>query len=64
MAVLINAERGDDNEVMCSVCSAVFTIIWRRSADVIGINYCPFCGDELEDEITQRKRDPGERDES
>lgn len=54
MAVLIDADMGNDNEVMCSECDAVFTVIYRRSATCYGIVYCPFCGDEIEDETTEK----------
>lgn len=52
MAILIDADMGDENEVMCSECDAVFTVIFRRSATCSGIVYCPFCGDEIVDETT------------
>ena len=42
------ANLGDDDEVKCSECDAVFTVIWRRSAETwAGVQNCPFCGSEV-----------------
>ena len=42
------ADMGDDDEVKCSECDAVFTVIWRRSAETfVGVQNCPFCGSEV-----------------
>jgi rRNA maturation endonuclease Nob1 len=52
MAILIDVEVEDDanGDVMCSDCSAVFNLQWKRSPGV-ELSYCPFCGVELEDEL-------------
>lgn len=52
MAILIDVDMGEDNEVMCSECEVVFTVYWRRDGITHGLCFCPFCGDELEDETT------------
>lgn len=50
MAILIDIdeELQPDFDVMCSECHTVFAIFWPRSAG--GLAYCPFCGDEIEEE--------------
>ncbi len=48
MAVLIDLEGDSDFSVMCSECSAVFELQYKRGFE---LSYCPFCGDELEDEL-------------
>ena len=51
MATLTNADLGDDTEVVCSECEAVFTVIFRRSAVVDRVEFCPFCGDEIDVDV-------------
>lgn len=38
---------GTDDEVQCSECNAVFTIIYRNDG-FSKVEFCPFCGDEVE----------------
>jgi hypothetical protein len=35
-------------EVQCSECDVIFTVIWQRNGFTDGIDYCPFCGSEIE----------------
>lgn len=46
MAVLTNV--GDD-EVQCSECDVVYAVIFQRNVVYDRVEYCPFCGDEIED---------------
>lgn len=51
--ILAPAEFGDYDEVKCSECGAVFTIIWRRSVETYaGVQNCPFCGERTTDGVT------------
>lgn len=45
MTKLINE---DDEFVTCENCDANFQVIWTRNIWIIDIEYCPFCGDEVE----------------
>lgn len=56
MTRLVPADLGDDTEVQCTECEAVFTLIFRRTATVWRAEYCPFCGEV----VTSR---PGDEDE-
>ena len=45
MSELIPA--GDD-ESQCTGCDMVFQVIWNRNPLYDQIEYCPFCGEEIE----------------
>ena len=38
-----------DNMLECSSCLVQFEVIWMNNAFTSGIEFCPFCGVELED---------------
>lgn len=52
MARLIDMgfEGGDEGTVQCSECDVVFQVIWHRNGYTDGVEFCPFCGDEVDDE--------------
>lgn len=35
-------------EVQCSECDVIFSVVWRRDGITTGIEFCPFCGSEIE----------------
>ena len=35
-------------ELQCSECEVIFSVVFRRALDVEGIEFCPFCGSEIE----------------
>jgi len=39
-----------DFDVMCSSCEVIFHLIWEQQSGAAILSYCPFCGEELEDE--------------
>ena len=43
---------GDENvdlpEVQCSECDVIFAVVWRRDGITDGIEFCPFCGSEIQ----------------
>jgi hypothetical protein len=47
MAKLIDCGYDD---VQCSECDSVFMLIWSRNPVYTRVEYCPFCGDEIEGE--------------
>ena len=53
MAVLIDVDNDSDADAMCSECSAVFALQYKRAYGV-ELSYCPFCGEELEDELDEQ----------
>ena len=38
-----------DLEVQCSECNVIFQVIWHRDLNFNAIEFCPFCGDAVED---------------
>jgi hypothetical protein len=52
MAVLVDVDADSgcpwDGDVMCSACKMIFTVSWKHRADVDGVSYCPFCGEEID----------------
>ena len=38
----------DEDEVQCEQCDAIYMVVFRRTAVVDRVEYCPFCGDEVE----------------
>lgn len=50
MATMI--QRGDDGEeppmLECDECGTIFGVVFARNPIYSGIEYCPFCGDEIE----------------
>ena len=53
MAILVPADMGDDDEVQCSECDAVFMVVFRRNAVDTRVMFCPFCGDDIEEQNAQ-----------
>lgn len=47
MTYLVQYGADENNEVKCTECDAVFTIIWQRTYMIRRVEYCPFCGDEV-----------------
>lgn len=47
MAKLLNFS--PDGEVQCDACDAIFTLHWQRRIDIDRVEYCPFCGDDIEE---------------
>lgn len=43
-------EDADLPEVQCSECDVIFSVVWRRDGITTGIEFCPFCGSEIERE--------------
>ena len=41
----------DDEDVTCPHCDVVFQVTWHRNAWTVGIDYCPFCGEEWERQV-------------
>jgi hypothetical protein len=56
MAVLIDVEYDPDFEVMCSNCTVKFILVWARQGGIAILSFCPFCGEELEDELDDPAR--------
>ena len=52
MAILIDVDLDPDFNVMCSNCDVKFYLVWERKSGTAILSYCPFCGEELEDEIS------------
>lgn len=52
MARMINrGEAGDDMPMQeCDSCSTTFGIMWNYDGFTSGISYCPFCGEEVEED--------------
>lgn len=48
MAKLIELDT-DDNEVQCDECESIFTIVFQRQAAEGRVEFCPFCGDGIEE---------------
>lgn len=40
-----------EEETECDQCNAIFTLYWRRSPLIDKVEYCPFCGDDIEEII-------------
>ncbi len=36
---------GDDGEIQCSECEAIFLVVWHNNGWITTVEYCPFCGD-------------------
>ena len=34
--------------IHCLTCDAYFEVTWQFNPDIIGVEFCPFCGDEVE----------------
>ena len=45
----------EDGEVRCSECDMVFIVIWYRNPVYDRIEYCPFCGDEIERSVVENE---------
>lgn len=41
----------DIPDTICSECEMVFNICWNRNLIYDRVEYCPFCGDEVEEII-------------
>ena len=49
MCVMLVLDYGDDRPwLKCSSCETVFQVVWNRTPVYDNIEYCPFCGDEIE----------------
>lgn len=42
-------QTGDVPEVRCSNCGVIFGIYWHRDGVTSRVEFCPFCGEEVED---------------
>lgn len=51
MANLLMNGNIDDIEFTCDSCEVVFTLYWNRNPVYTRIEYCPFCGEEIEEVI-------------
>lgn len=36
-------------ESQCSECDVIFSVVWHRNPVYTRIEYCPFCGEEIEE---------------
>lgn len=43
----------DIPDMECSECGAVFNLCWNRNPLFDGPEYCPFCGEEVEDIVDE-----------
>lgn len=39
----------EDNEVKCENCEVCYTVIWSRNPIYDTYEYCPFCGEEIDE---------------
>lgn len=39
----------NDPEIQCDGCEVIFNLFWQRDGIHDRINYCPFCGDDVEE---------------
>ena len=37
----------EPEDLQCSACEAVFTVIWHYNPEIQSVEYCPFCGEEM-----------------
>jgi uncharacterized paraquat-inducible protein A len=37
----------DDTEILCPECDARFEVIWSYNPDILCVEFCPFCGEQL-----------------
>ncbi len=44
MAELISV---NDDDVQCTSCDTVFTLVWQRNLIYDRVEFCPFCGDDI-----------------
>lgn len=46
---------GDEREpeLECDGCDMMFTLTWHRNPVYLGIEFCPFCGEEVEEILDQ-----------
>jgi len=43
----------DNPELQCDSCGMIFQVIWQNNGHTEGIEYCPFCGTEVEEFETE-----------
>lgn len=55
MANLLISGNIDDFEYTCDSCEMTFTMYWNRNPIYDRIEYCPFCGAEIEEIIFQHE---------
>lgn len=59
MATLIRFNDGDETEgqVKCESCEVIYTVIWHRNPIYDCFEYCPFCGEEIEEWVEPETAD-------
>lgn len=55
MAQLI--QFNEDGDVECSNCEVIFSVVWHRNGWTDRVEYCPFCGDEVEEREQDKSKD-------
>ena len=46
--VVLEIQEYDPEFVQCSGCGVTFQVVWQRDAFHTQVEYCPFCGEEVE----------------
>jgi hypothetical protein len=58
MCTITISDCGSDTpESQCSSCDMRFNLVWHRNPVYDKPEYCPFCGEEIEETIDERDED-------
>jgi len=49
MCTITKQDNNDTPTLKCESCGVLFGIWWHGNGFTTGIEFCPFCGDEVED---------------
>lgn len=46
----------DAGDIRCEECDTIFSVVFHRNPMFDGIEFCPFCGSEVDGYVTQEDR--------
>lgn len=51
----LGTQGGDMPVLLCDSCDMQFSVVWNRSPVYSSIEYCPFCGEEVEEIVDEEE---------